>query len=91
MEIDSIITHAVLKEVKVVDYNQLIAEKQNDLDQLIAILDRQNIKEPKAWRQLQSEIEGLRVQANDWVMKAKLKPHRNHKIVILIEEMSEAA
>ena len=87
MTIESIITHAVLKEIKVVDYNQIIAEKEKDLADLQAILNRQNIKDGKTWRQLQDEIESLQNQAKDWVKKAKLQTHLDYKIVILIEEI----
>lgn len=86
MEIDSIITHAVLKEVRVLDYNKFIKEKDDDLEQLRIILKRQNITDSKAYKELETEISNLQKQANGWVKQVGLKEHRVNRIVILIEE-----
>ena len=84
---DKIITDAMLRDVKVIDYNKIILDRQQDLESLREILKRNGLSQDKNLKELESAIHALEKQATEWIQSVGLQPHRDVAITILLEEV----
>lgn len=89
--IDSILTHATLKEVRHLDYTNFLDNKELDLDNLRELLveDKTDKNATALIITKEKHLLNLRNQTYDWIESVGLKKHRNHRIVILIEEIKD--
>jgi hypothetical protein len=89
--IDSILTHATLKEVRHLDYTNFLDNKVLDLDNLRELLveDKTDKNATALCITKENQIKDLRNQTYDWIEKVGLKKHRPCRIVILIEELTD--
>ena len=87
--IDSILTHATLKEVRHLDYTNFLANKELDLDNLRELLveDKMDKNAMALIVTKEQQLLNLRNQTYDWIESVGLKKHYDHRIVILIEEL----
>ena len=87
--IDSILTHATLKEVRHLDYTNFLANKELDLDNLRELLieDKKDKNAMALIVTKEQQLLNLRNQTYDWIESVGLKKHYDHRIVILIEEL----
>jgi hypothetical protein len=85
---DKIKTDAILRGVRVIDYNAQINELQNDLEQLRALNKKHNIKDVKGTTELMNKLEIMETQVIDWVKQAGFKlASQDYAITILVEQI----
>ena len=89
--IDSILTHATLKEIRHIDYNKLIADKREQIDSLFTLVknDAKDKNVQLVLKMYHDQLEDLRKESNKWIELVGYKIHHDHKIVILIEEIKD--
>lgn len=84
---DKIITEAGLRGIKVIGYNEQILALKQDLEELRAILRRNDIKQPKAVEDLEGKIHAMEQQARAWISSVDFTLAGDYAITILIEEV----
>lgn len=85
---DRIKTDALLRGVKVIDYNQLILDMQKDLDTLRELTSKHGLLDTKMCKDMESKIHIMERQCIDWLDQAGIThKHRDYAITILIEEV----
>ena len=85
---DLIATDARLRGVKVLSYNQMILEKQQDLATLTDLLRKNGIMDTKAKKDLETQIQQMTQQIREWLTDAGLKDMtKDYAVTVLIEEI----
>ena len=85
---EMVITDALLRGVKTVDYNALINRKQQDLKTLRELLRNNGLMENKAIKDLENQIGTMQQQAREWMTEAGFTDRMNdYKITILVEDI----
>ena len=84
---DKIKTDAILRGVRVIDYNLAIQEARNDLEQFRLLCKKHGLKDMKGLAEMNNRLEVMEMQVRDWIMQAGFDhPHRNYAVTILVEE-----
>lgn len=87
-ESDKVKTDAVLRGVKFIDYNKLIEEAQDDLEQLRQMHKKHNLKDVKSIGEMTTRLETMELLVRDWISQAGYTNlHRVYAITILVEEI----
>lgn len=85
---DLIATDARLRGVQVLSYNQMILEKQQDLDTLKDLTRKHGIMDNRATKDLETQIQQMTSQLRDWLREAGLKDMtKDYAVTVLIEEI----
>ena len=83
-----VVTDALLRGVKTVNYNALINRKQQDLKSLKELLRNNGLMENKAIKDLENQISTMQQQAREWMTEAGFTDRMNdYKITILVEDI----
>jgi Asp-tRNA(Asn)/Glu-tRNA(Gln) amidotransferase B subunit len=85
---DLIATDARLRGVKVLSYNQMILEKQQDLATLSDLIRKHGIMDTKAKKDLETQIQQMTQQIREWLTDAGFKDMtKDYAVTVLIEEI----
>jgi Asp-tRNA(Asn)/Glu-tRNA(Gln) amidotransferase B subunit len=85
---DMIATDARLRGVKVLSYNQMILEKQQDLATLSDLIRKHGIMDTKAKKDLEAQIQQMGSQINEWLREVGFKDMtKDYAVTVLIEEI----
>jgi hypothetical protein len=85
---DKVKTDAALRGVKFIDYNQLIQEAKDDLEQLRQMHKKHNLKDNKSVAEMMTRLETMELLVRDWISQAGYEHlHRGYAVTILVEEI----
>lgn len=90
-EIDKILTHSTLLDVKHVDFNKQYERAENNLETLKSLL-KNNIKDKNVLGTIniyEEELKQMRQEAYDWMSQVGIKNHKAVRIVVLLEEIKD--
>jgi hypothetical protein len=86
---DKIKTDAILRGVRVIDYNQVIAETADDLEQLRKMHKKHAIKDVKSITEMSDKLERQEKLVIEWIAQAGFEHlHRDYAVTILVEEIT---
>lgn len=90
-DMETLLTHATLKEIRYVDYNKLLDEKFEQLNQLQTLMkdERGDKGVSGVIKMYEEQLQDLRKETQKWIHSVGFKIHRNHRIVIMIEELKD--
>lgn len=81
-----VITGALLENgIHIIDYNEIIEKHDLDLEELRQLIHRNGLMDAKLTKDLETKIQNLKRQGNEWKTSKGLPLHKAAQIVIMME------